>query len=612
MRIPSGKTDQVIYFVAVDAIDLKTRETGLSSFTVYRSRNGGAATAYTTPTVTELSAANMPGVYSLAIDEDTTIAAGSDSEEYVVHITQASMAPVTRSIELYRRDTTTGRTATVDASGRVDVGAVGGTSQTAGDIIGDTNDIQSRLPAALVNGKMSATDAVATGTSDSGTTTTVVDAARTEADTDYWKGCWIRFTSGNIAGQVRYITGFTPASDTITFIPATTQAVATQDYEILPAGAVNVYQWRDTTVPSPSAGGRPVVDVTHFGGSAGTFSGGRAEVNTSHVGGTIQTAGDIIADTNDIQARLPAALVGGKMSATESLAAGTSDSGTTTTMVDAARTEADTDYWKGCLIKFTSGNIAGQVRYITGFTPASDTITFIPATTQAVATQDYEILPAGAVNVYQWRDTTVPSPSAGGRPLVDVTHFGGSAGTFSGGRAEVNTSHVGGTIQTAGDIIGDTNDIQTRLPAALVGGRMDSNMQAAANGVITAAVIATDAIDSDAIAASAVTEIQSGLSTLDAAGVRAAVGLASANLDTQIDALPTANENADALLDRADAIETGWTIRKAWRIALAALAGKSSGHDTNAPVYRNVLDSKDRITATTSSDGRTSVTLDGT
>ena len=118
MRIPSGKTDQLIFFVAVDSTDLKTRETGLTTFTVYRSRNGGAATIYTTPTVAELSAANMPGVYSLAIDEDTTIAAGSDSEEYCVHITQAAMAPVTRSIELYRRDTTTGRTLAVDASSR--------------------------------------------------------------------------------------------------------------------------------------------------------------------------------------------------------------------------------------------------------------------------------------------------------------------------------------------------------------------------------------------------------------------------------------------------------------------------------------------------------------
>lgn len=58
-----------------------------------------------------------------------------------------------------------------------------------------------------------------------------------------------------------------------------------------------------------------------------------------------------------------------------------------------------------------------------------------------------------------------------------------------------------------------------------------------ANDAITAAAIATDAIGSAELAASAVTEIQSGLSTLDAAGVRTAVGLGSANLDTQLGAI---------------------------------------------------------------------------
>lgn len=134
MRIPSGKTDQYIYFVAVDATDLVTRETGLSGFTVYRSRNGVAEVAYTTPTVTQIDATNMPGVYALLVDEDTTIASTSDSEEYCLHITCAGMAPVTRTIELYRRDTTTGNTALVDANGRVDVIKVAGTTQTAGDL----------------------------------------------------------------------------------------------------------------------------------------------------------------------------------------------------------------------------------------------------------------------------------------------------------------------------------------------------------------------------------------------------------------------------------------------------------------------------------------------
>lgn len=117
MRIPSGSTDRYIYFAALDATDRVTRETGLSSFTVYRSRNGAAAAAYTTPTINETDASNMPGVYELLIDEDTTIGASNDSEEMVVHITHAGMAPVTRTIELYRPKMTEGRTLTIDADG---------------------------------------------------------------------------------------------------------------------------------------------------------------------------------------------------------------------------------------------------------------------------------------------------------------------------------------------------------------------------------------------------------------------------------------------------------------------------------------------------------------
>lgn len=47
-----------------------------------------------------------------------------------------------------------------------------------------------------------------------------------------------------------------------------------------------------------------------------------------------------------------------------------------------------------------------------------------------------------------------------------------------------------------------------------------------------------------------------GFSTLDAAGVRTAVGLASANLDTQLDALPTANEVRNAVTGGSYALDT--------------------------------------------------------
>jgi len=114
-RMLAGVTDEYVYFVAVDSTDNKTRETGLSSFTVYYSINGGAATAMTTPTVNETDGTNMPGCYELLIDEAgmTTLAAGDDTSELCLHITQASMAPVTRVVEIYRAKATAGETITV-------------------------------------------------------------------------------------------------------------------------------------------------------------------------------------------------------------------------------------------------------------------------------------------------------------------------------------------------------------------------------------------------------------------------------------------------------------------------------------------------------------------
>lgn len=104
IRVPNGVTDQVIYFEAFDSTDHVSRKTGLSSFTVYRSRNGGTATAYTTPTITEVSSSNMPGVYKFLLDEDMALDAGDYSQEMVLHITASGMDPVTRHVEIYRRD----------------------------------------------------------------------------------------------------------------------------------------------------------------------------------------------------------------------------------------------------------------------------------------------------------------------------------------------------------------------------------------------------------------------------------------------------------------------------------------------------------------------------
>ena len=180
--------------------------------------------------------------------------------------------------------------------------------------------------------------------------------------------------------------------------------------------------------------------------------------------------------------------------------------------------------------------------------------------------------------------------------------------------------------------------------------------------VTTVNGLAANTVTAAALATDAVTEIQSGLSTLDAAGVRSAVGLASANLDTQLSAIDDylgteiaaiysrlgapagASMSADiaaikaetaAILDDTGTsgvvvasgsktgyslaaagldsivVETGVNGRQALSAIASACAGVASGLATTTAVYRAAANSgTTRITATVDADGnRSAVTL---
>jgi hypothetical protein len=126
---------------------------------------------------------------------------------------------------------------------------------------------------------------------------------------------------------------------------------------------------------------------------------------------------------------------------------GTADSGTTTTMVDAARTEGDADYWKGSILLFTSGTISGQARIVTDFNAGTDTFTFAPPTTQAVGTQTYVILPAVSV----WDDVLAEHLTSGST---------GAALNAAGAAGDPWSTALPGAYGpgTAGKIIGDNVD----------------------------------------------------------------------------------------------------------------------------------------------------------
>lgn len=89
---------------------------------------------------------------------------------------------------------------------------------------------------------------------------------------------------------------------------------------------------------------------------------------------------------------------------------------------------------------------------------------------------------------------------------------------------------------------------------------------------------------------------------LDAAGVRGAVGLAAANLDTQL---------ADVL--RGTTVYDGKTLTELIKLIAAVLLGKLSGGGTGQLTFRDIADTTDRVVTDVdlTTGDRTAQTLDG-
>lgn len=205
--------------------------------------------------------------------------------------------------------------------------------------------------------------------------------------------------------------------------------------------------------------------------------------------------------------------------------------------------------------------------------------------------------------------TLVMYPEEAGDIRVNVTQFGGANGAFASGRPETNMSHIAGSaVSTSTAQIG-VNAVQAggtawgsgAITAASIASDAITNAKIAADA-IGASEIAADAIDASALATDAVTEIvnavwaavtrtltaNTNLNDLNAAGVRAAVGLASANLDTQL--LSIENKTTNLPSDPADA-----------SVVAGLIAGVEAKVDTVDTVVDAIKAKTDQLAFTTAS-----------
>lgn len=198
----------------------------------------------------------------------------------------------------------------------------------------------------------------------------------------------------------------------------------------------------------------------------------------------------------------------------------------------------------------------------------------------------------------------------------------------------VGALYVNGTVNAASVTISGANPYKwsVTLPALTAGDLVSMYITATIASIATAGVVAEAGSDTkrtselNDIAATAI--VSSGAITTNGGAVSTVTTLTNAPANSAgvgtiladyarrtgdysiAGDIPTANQNADALLDRASGVETSFTPRQALRLILAALAGKLSISGSTVTI-RDVNDSKNRIVATTDADGqRTAVTKD--
>lgn len=117
---------------------------------------------------------------------------------------------------------------------------------------------------------------------------------------------------------------------------------------------------------------------------------------------------------------------------------------------------------------------------------------------------------------------------------VNVVNFGGSAGTFSAGRPEVNATHWGGTAVASANVRANVVQVAGQTASAAAGVTFPSSIGTATLTAADVWGVATRTLTSGTNIVLSKGVGVTGFNDLDAAGVRSAVGLASANLDTQL------------------------------------------------------------------------------
>ncbi len=343
---------------------------------------------------------------------------------------------------------------------------------------------------------------IRTGTAQAGAASTITLDSGASANDDFYVGCIVNITNDSpagVLGQARFITDYVGSTKvaTIEGTWGTNPSSASTFEVLLTEEACSLVAWAGQPVSDPNSNGHPKVDLSLWKGTVpNNLVSARVDASVGAMATDVITAAAIANGAIDAATFAAGAIDGAALAASAGekilqAVTGTADSGSTTTIVDAERTEADTDYWRGSWVLITSGTAIHQIRRITAFNPATDTITFAPPLTQAISTNTYTILRSSAAEIL------VDAIKASAIDAASIATAAITAAKFAAGAIDA------AAIAT-GAIDADSIAADAITAAKVADGTIDAATFAA--GAINAAAIATGAIDADALAADAVDE----------------------------------------------------------------------------------------------------------
>jgi hypothetical protein len=416
MIIPHGATDRKVAFVAVDITDLKTRETSTGitggSWDVWYSLNGGTLTQDATPTVTELSSSNAPGVwvYDVDVAAQTTLPTGVTTAELTLHIayeiasTPSIMAPVTRTVTV-----------------------------SAGE------------------------NAITCGTAASaGASTLSLASGETFAD-DELIGCVAEIVSGTGRGQVRVITDYAATGDQATIAPNWTVTPSGTILYVIRSGSVKATTLGTDAVNSDSIADanefEPASDPVNYLTTGTAFAGGLSTITL--VSPAVATANyyrhnliHLISGTGAGQSRVITDYTAGRVATVDTnwttnpstdtvyavlaqrvppidssglllgdvIHSGTATGGASSTIDLATTASATNDYYNFALIQIVGGTGAGQTRVVRDY---------VGGTTQQVTVwRSWDTTP-DTTSVYAIRAADTPLVTGNGYAQADTRAIAG-------------------------------------------------------------------------------------------------------------------------------------------------------------------------------------------